>query len=501
MSTMTNPVHGDHPASDNAAVVVRVVGAFKSYGPTRALDDVHLEMKAGEIVGVVGHNGAGKSTLMRMLAGLEPVDQGTITVNGQSKPSTNGFHGARMAYQETNLFNELTVGENAFVSARDGISRRRWRKDASARMMARLAEIFPGHTIGADQWISDLTLGQRQMVEIARATLDTELRLLILDEPTESLTRDTTSKLYTYIAEVAKRGVAVILISHRINEVLASVDRVVVLKDGHVTSTHAVEGLHEAQVLTAMGGSLAEMVGTDEAMAIPPEGKREVVATLTARTARTGESTEMRMGEGEVVGLAGIAGQGQEEILQRIWTGTGRGDTVSVSRAFVPGDRQRSGILPLWTVGENLGVTAMRTLSKLGLRRVAEERSTINNWVEALRIKGGADALMTGLSGGNQQKVIVARAFASSAKIVLLDDPFRGVDVHTKTDLYALIRREAASGRTIVWYSSENAEMRHCDRVYVLRAGRIAAELKGKQISEDRIISESFTDVSEEAPA
>jgi ribose transport system ATP-binding protein len=350
--------------------------------------------------------------------------------------------------------------------------------------------------------VGDLTLGQRQMVEIARATLDTDLRLLILDEPTESLTRDTTAKLYAYVAKVAEEGVAVLLISHRIQEVLASVDRVVVLKDGHVTSTHPVEGLTEDAVLTAMGGSLAAPVAvTDDTMGMPVEGKGDVVATLAARTARTGDPYEMRIREGEVVGLAGIAGQGQEEILQRLWKGSSRDDTVSASRAFVPGDRQKSGILPLWTVGENLGVTAMRTLSKLGLRDREAEQRTISEWVDALRIKGGADALMTGLSGGNQQKVIVARAFASSAEIVLLDDPFRGVDVHTKTDLYALIRREAANGRTIVWYSSENAEMRHCDRVYVLRAGRVAAELKGNQISEDRIISESFADVSEEAAA
>jgi ribose transport system ATP-binding protein len=340
------------------------------------------------------------------------------------------------------------------------------------------------------------------MVEIARATLDPDLRVLILDEPTESLTRDTTAKLYAYVAEVARRGVAVILISHRIQEVLAAVDRVVVLKDGHVTSTHDVEGLTEAAVLTAMGGSLqASAEVTDDTMGMPLEGKGDVIATLAARTARTGDPYEMRVREGEVVGLAGIAGQGQEEVLQRLWKANGRGDTVSASRAFVPGDRQKSGILPLWTVGENLGVTAMRTLSKLGLRDRDAEKKTISEWVDALRIKGGADALITGLSGGNQQKVIVARAFASSAEIVLLDDPFRGVDVHTKTDLYALIRREAAAGRTIVWYSSENAEMRHCDRVYVLRAGRVAAELKGNQISEDRIISESFADVSEEAAA
>jgi ribose transport system ATP-binding protein len=211
-------------------------------------------------------------------------------------------------------------------------------------------------------------------------------------------------------------------------------------------------------------------------------------------TTVAGNPSEIVARKGEVIGLAGIAGQGQEQVLDRLWRAR-RGDVeVSAKRAFVPGDRQRSGVLPLWDVAANLTISALGRLSRRGIRQIDRESSLVASWVDRLKIRGGARAAITGLSGGNQQKVIVARAFASDADTILLDDPFRGVDVHTKAELYQLIRSEAAGGRTIVWYSSENSEMQHCDRTYVLRANRIAGELKGADITDDRIIAMSFAE-------
>ncbi|WP_435796231.1 ATP-binding cassette domain-containing protein [Micromonospora chersina] len=223
-------------------------------------------------------------------------------------------------------------------------------------------------------------------------------------------------------------------------------------------------------------------------------GERPVVAELRDATGQGLHDVSITVGRGEVVGLAGLAGQGQQQVLERLWRPVRRDTTVQGTRAYVPGDRQRAGVLPLWSVAENLIVTAMRGLARFGVRRCDAEEAAVREWVDRLAIRGGADAGMTELSGGNQQKVIVARAFASTADLVLLDDPFRGVDVHTKTDLYTLIRQETASGRSVVWYSSENAEMAHCDRVYVLRAGRVVAELTGAEISEERIIAVSFAE-------
>jgi ribose transport system ATP-binding protein len=211
-----------------------------------------------------------------------------------------------------------------------------------------------------------------------------------------------------------------------------------------------------------------------------------------------GRASEITASKGEVVGLAGIAGQGQEMALDQLWHGSGD-VVVSEDRAYVPGDRQKSGIFPLWNVAANLTISAMPGLGRRGIRQIEKESRLVTNWVNLLKIRGGAHAAIAGLSGGNQQKVIVARAFASDADTILLDDPFRGVDVHTKVELYQLIRTEASKGRTIIWYSSENSEMQHCDRAYVLRAGRIAGELHGAEISDERIISMSFAESKDAA--
>ncbi|WP_182877507.1 sugar ABC transporter ATP-binding protein [Microbispora sp. H10670] len=476
--------------------VVTARGVTKTYGRTRALAGVDLEVRAGEVLGLVGHNGAGKSTLMRVLAGLEPCDAGTVLVHG-AKASAGDFRTVRMAYQETSLCPDLTVAENMWVSSRHCLPRLRWRRAASDAVRRRLDEMFPGHGVSPRDRVEDLSLARRQMVEIARACLVDRLDLLILDEPTESLGPDAARSLYAYVRRLTEAGTAVLLISHRIREVLSVADRVAVLRDGAVTAERPASGLSEPDVLGLMGAHVAAPP-TFGAPAAAGTAARETVAELLGATGPGLREVTLRVGRGEVVGLAGLAGQGQQEVLERLWRPVRRDTTVGVSRAYVPGDRQRSGVLPLWSVGDNLIVTALRGIARRGLRRPAEERAVVADWVKRLSIRGGAEAGITELSGGNQQKVIVARAFASPAGLVLLDDPFRGVDVHTKTDLYGLIRQEAAKGRSVVWYSSENAEMAHCDRVYVFRAGRVVAELTGEEISEERIIGVSFAEKGED---
>ncbi len=484
--------------------VVVAKGVTKTYGRTRALAGVDLEVRAGEVLGLVGHNGAGKSTLMRVLAGLEACDEGAVLVHGkevsgEAGPRAADFRAVRMAYQETSLCPDLTVAENIWVSSRHCLPRLRWRRAASDAVRRRLDEMFPGHGVSPRDRVEDLSLAQRQMVEITRASLVDRLDLLILDEPTESLGPDAARSLYDYVRTLTAAGTAVLLISHRIREVLSVADRVAVLRDGAVTAERFAEGLGEQDVLELMGAHVAVPSEKERsaARAATDVADRPAVAELRGATAPGLRGVSLRVGAGEVVGLAGLAGQGQQEVLERLWRPVRRDTTVAGTRAYVPGDRQRSGVLPLWSVAENLIVTAMRGLARQGLRRPAEERAAVGDWVERLSIRGGADAGITELSGGNQQKVIVARAFASTAGLVLLDDPFRGVDVHTKTDLYALIRQEAAQGRSVVWYSSENAEMAHCDRVYVFRAGRVVAELVGDEISEERIIAVSFDESDE----
>ncbi|MEV4751920.1 sugar ABC transporter ATP-binding protein [Streptosporangium sp. NPDC049248] len=489
---------GGRPSGQRPVVIAR--GVTKTYGRTRALTGVDLEVRAGEVLGLVGHNGAGKSTLMRVLAGLEACDEGTVTVcgrdasSGEAGPRAGDFRGVRMAYQETSLCPDLTIAENIWVSSRHCLPRMGWRRAAGNGARRRLDEMFPGHGVTPGDRVEDLSLAQRQMVEIVRASLVDRLDLLILDEPTESLGPDAARSLYDYVRTLTADGVAVLLISHRIREILSVADRVAVLRDGAVIAERPASGLGEHDVLALMGAEVAAKTENERVTAEGAAGDRPVLAEMRGTTAPGLRDVSLQVGVGEVVGLAGLAGQGQQEVLERLWRPVRRDTKVRGTRAYVPGDRQRSGVLPLWSVAENLVVSAMRGIARRGLRRPAEERAVVRDWVERLAIRGGPDAAMTDLSGGNQQKVIVARAFASAADLVLLDDPFRGVDVHTKTDLYGLIRQEAAQGRSVVWYSSENAEMAHCDRVYVFRAGRVVAELTGAEISEERIIAVSFAE-------
>lgn len=474
--------------------LIQVRRAIKTYGPTRALSGVTLDLHSGEVLGIVGHNGAGKSTLMRVLSGLEALNSGTVDIGGVTTPPHTGYPGVRMAYQEGSLALELTVKENIYLSSRRWMPRWRWHGDAAKWAMTRLNEIFPDHTIQPNDFVDDLPLADRQRVEIARATITDDLRVLILDEPTESLSGSAVDHLYDYVRKLRADGLGIILVSHRLKEILSVCDRVAVMKDGMVVSIHRADEVTEQDLFMAMGGEIVA-AETGVTAARPGMDSTHPVSVRVPMVTVDGKTTEITAFKGEVIGLAGIAGQGQEQVLDRLWRHDRRGDVeISATRAYVPGDRQRSGILPLWDVAANVTITALSNLARHGIRQADKEESLVVKWVNMLKIRGGAYAAVTGLSGGNQQKVIVARAFASNADTILLDDPFRGVDVHTKAELYQLIKAEAARGRTIVWYSSENSEMQHCDRAYVLRAGRVAGVLQGAEITDEHIISLSFAE-------
>jgi len=478
--------------------LLRVRNAVKVYGPTRALSGVTLTVHAGEVLGIVGHNGAGKSTLMRVLSGLETIDAGSVEIGGITTPPRTGYPGVRMAYQEGSLALELSVSENIYLSSTAWMPRWRWRGVAARQTATRLQEIFPRNAIKPSDYVDDLPIADRQRVEIARATITNDLRLLILDEPTESLSGSAVDQLYDYVRKLRARGVAIILVSHRLREILSVSDRVAVMKDGDIVSVHDAADSTERDLFMAMGGEVAVSGTRGGAARRDMDGAHPVAVRIPMMTL-DGEPADIFAHKGEVIGLAGIAGQGQEEVLSRLWRAN-RGDVdVGADLAYVPGDRQRSGILPLWDVAANLSITALPSLARRGIRQFDKEHELVTRWVDMLKVRGGARAAITALSGGNQQKVIVARAFASEAAVILLDDPFRGVDVHTKASLYQLIRSEAANGRTIVWYSSENSEMQHCDRAYVLRASRIAGELHGAEITDERIISLSFAESRETA--
>ena len=488
MTTQTEStrVTGAQPGHD----LLRATAVSKRYGNTLALAGIDITVAAGEILGLVGHNGAGKSTLMRVLAGRESTDTGSVDWHegGAWDQRAAARAGVRMIYQELALCPDLTVAENIALS-NDSARGWNWKQRAEREVTETLDRVFPGHGISIVRRTSSLSMPQRQMVEIARAMCTPKLAMLILDEPTESLSMDATKQMYAALGELAARGVGMVLISHRMQEVLANADRIAVMKDGKVVEILPASETDEDELLSIMGGGVhadtAVMQNVEAISDAPVATAGETVAEIAT------EDTPFTVRSGEIIGLAGLAGHGQEQLLQRLWSGS-RGVDVRGRRAYVPGDRQTSGIFPLWSVAENLTVSAARQLSVGGVISAARERMLAADWVQRLNVKGGAKAPITSLSGGNQQKVLVARAFATDAPLVLLDDPFRGVDVKTKNELYALMRIEASRGRSIVWYSTENGEMAHCDRVYVFRSGRIVSELANEEISEDRIIADSF---------
>jgi ribose transport system ATP-binding protein len=479
--------------SEDMGPLMRVRDVIKTYGPTVALSGVTLDVRSGEVLGIVGHNGAGKSTLMRTLCGIERPSSGTLEIEGRTSTEKGSYRGVRMAYQEGSLAPELTVKENIYLSANQWMPKWRWHGPAANIAKKRLKEIFPDNSIRASDYVDDLPLADRPMVEISRATITDDLRLLILDEPTESLSGSAVDHLYGYVRKLRAQKLGIVLVSHRLKEILSVCDRVAVMKDGAVVSTHLASDVTERDLFMAMGGEVAVAETGVGSGGAERDASRPVAVQIPMKDI-SGADTEIYASKGEVIGLAGIAGQGQEDVLARLWNGVAGEVTVDAKRAYVPGDRQRSGIFPLWNVASNLTITAISDLAERGLRQTDKEDALVKKWVNLLNVRGGAQAAITGLSGGNQQKVIVARAFASDADTILLDDPFRGVDIHTKSELYQLIRDEARAGRTIVWYSSENSEMRHCDRAYVLRAGRVAAALHGAEITDEHIIAMSFAE-------
>jgi len=483
-----------------APLIVELHGVEKHFGAVRALEGVDFRVAAGECVGLVGHNGAGKSTLVQVLAGALAPDRGRIVIQGvvQDHHSVTGAQklGIRCVFQELSLCPNLSVAENARIN-HPSLRGFGWRRRAARLIAEKLDEIFPGHDIAASADVRDLSLGRRQMVEVARAFTLTQdpLDLVVLDEPTSSLDVHTAGQLLAYVRRFVAAGKSCILISHLLGEVLKHADRVVVMRDGKVAAVDAVGAFDRDSLVAAMGGAESR---TDAALenARPPHQSR--ARCVRARPARQLDGAELVAHEGEIVGLAGLAGHGQTDLLLSVFDAAARrrpGVEVSAPVALVPGDRQADGIFPLWSIAENIGIGSLARLSQGILISPRSEAELAQEWQRRIGIRTpDVQRNILSLSGGNQQKVLFARALGSDARIVLMDDPMRGVDVGTKHEVYGLLRDEAAKGRTFLWYTTEIDELDHCDRVYVFRNGRIVANLERREVTEEKVIQSSFSD-------
>lgn len=472
-------------------------GIGKSYGNTRANDDLTLDVVPGEVLGLIGANGAGKSTFMRIVCGVTRPDEGELHCDG-TVVDRDGYsvrtaqkRGIRIVWQELSLCANLSVAENFFVERPDrGGLDPFWRRAYHDLGRQSIEAIFPGAKIDTGRLVADLTLAERQMVEIARAASDPDLRLLILDEPTSSLGAERSAQLRAFVRRRAAEGLATIFISHKLAEVLDVSDRLIAMRNGRIVWEKASSEASVAEMVEAMGGPGAE---TFVERRTRGEAEGEPLLRLSGNHVR-GDHPPIELRRGEIIGLAGLEGSGQKALLQQLYSAPRRNGLGADMRVrYISGDRQNEGVLPLWSVLNNISIGRIAERGPFAAVREAVERDAAVPLAKRLRLDESRLASnILDLSGGNQQKALVARALAADFDILLLDDPTRGVDIGAKRDFYALVADIARSGRLVIWYSTEDLEFLECDRVLVFSSGRVMQELKGGDISEDAIVASSF---------
>ncbi|MBP2550744.1 ribose transport system ATP-binding protein [Neorhizobium galegae] len=473
-----------------AVVSIRQVRV--EFGAVKALDGVDFEVRPGEAVGLVGHNGAGKSTIVNVINGGLSPHQGEILYEGEPGGgiSRARAHGVRCVFQELSLCPNLTVVENTRLM-HAGLKGFGWRKRAATLIRARMDEVFPGHGIDPLATVGSLSIAERQMVEIAInfLTVTEDPKLVILDEPTSSLDASLAEQLMTYVRRFVREGGSVLLISHILGEILSTSSRIVVMKDGRVVTSRPAGEFSVKTLVEAMGSVVKETARTASSGTASAE---KVIALVP----QGGSATPFHAARGEIIGLAGLGGHGQTRMLLDLFAESSSKwfPTAAKRMAFVAGDRALNGTFSQWSILRNLSIGNLPQLARLAAVHTARETAHGEDWKARMGIRTpDMNNPILSLSGGNQQKVLFARALASDATIVLMDDPMRGVDIGTKQEVYATLRREASAGRTFIWYSTEMDEVRLCDRVYVFRDGAIVAELSGDAVSEENILAASFS--------
>jgi ribose transport system ATP-binding protein len=493
-------------ADEDQAPLLEVRGVSKRFPGVRALHQVDCHLGRGEVLALLGENGAGKSTLMKILAGVQEADGGEILLEGEpvtiDSVQAALSQGIALIHQELNLANNLDVGANIFLGReplrRGLIDSNRIRREASRYLdMVGLA-VDPGTLVG------DLTVGRQQMVEIAKA-LSVNARVLIMDEPTSSLSSHETEQLFAVINDLRERGVSIIYISHRLGEVMALADRVTVLRDGENAGELARDEItHERMVKLMVGRDLSQFY-----VHVPHEAGEMALEVEGLRTpAHPAHALHFSVRTGEVVGIAGLVGAGRTELLETLFgvcpavagkvRVAGQGidvksprDAIRAGFAMVPEDRKRQGLLLEMAVSENLSLASLKRDQKPGgfLNRM-REREISREMIRELKIKTPSERqVVRYLSGGNQQKVVLGKWLAMEPRILLLDEPTRGVDVGAKQEIYGLMEALAKEGMAILFVTSEMEEvLGMSDRVLVMHEGRLTGELSRESLSEEAVM-------------
>lgn len=482
--------------------LVELRGITKRYPGVVALDDVDLTVQAGEIHSLAGENGAGKSTLMKVLGGAVQPDAGEIRFEGSTvtlrTPKDALVRGISTVHQELVAAHSLDVTENILLGRLPRrMGRVLW---APARRQAREVLDRLGVDFNERTRMDQLSLGQQQLVEIARA-LVRETRVLVLDEPSAILGQRELEVLYRVLHQLREQGTGIVYISHRLSEVLALSDRVTVLKDGRRQQTVPVGELDEERLVTLMTGRQL----TTPPKVPPAPGADVLLSVRELRVRGSGAAIDLDVRAGEVVGLAGLVGAGRTELARGIvGADTATGNVTVAGRrlrrrnpracrraglAYLPEDRKEAGLLLNRSIRENIGVASLGTRSRWGFVRSGHDRADVARRARDVRLKAPdleADALT--LSGGNQQKVMLARWLAADPQVLILDEPTRGIDVGGKSEIYRLIRALTATGRAVVMISSEIEEiLSMSDRVLVMRGRDVVAEFEGQDITEQAV--------------
>ena len=483
---------------------VRFEKITRRFPGVQALSDVSLEIAAGSCHALCGENGAGKSTLGKILAGIHTPDSGRLFVHGRevhfTSPRDALAAGVGMVHQELAFCENLSVAENLCLGALPARAGLLDRQAMADRATAMLAEI--GTTLDVGRAVGSLTIAQQQMVQIAMA-VSGGARIIIFDEPTSSLSQVEADRLYELIGRLTARGVACIYVSHRMPEVFRLCDTVSVLRDSQHVGTRPIAELSEHELVQMMiGRPLAEYVSPPNA--VPGD---EVLRVSGLSSPGKFEDVSFSLRSGEVLGIAGLVGAGRSELAQALFglDRVSRGEislrgqrvrvdtpaeAISLGIGLVPEDRKRQGLVPQQSALHNLSLAILRRLSRLGWLRRREERSVAQEFFDRLRVRAASlDAVVAGLSGGNQQKIVLARWLAARANVLILDEPTRGVDVGAKAEIHALIGELAARGSAILLISSELPEiLTLATRIIVLRAGRLVGEVPREQATQDGLL-------------
>lgn len=497
--------------------LLSMVGISKRYGGVRALEGVTFACERGSIHAVLGENGAGKSTLIKIAAGVVRPDEGTMSLDGTpltfDRPAAANAAGIVCIFQELSLIPDLTVADNIAIADPP-----RWLGMIDGRAQRRRAEAALADIGCADinpaLRVRDLPLSRRQMVEIAKA-VSRKPRLLILDEATSALTAADVERIYALLARLRTAGTSILYISHRMHEIEALADRLSVFRNGRHIDSFDKGARSPREIVQLMIGRDIESQFPDKPARARPAEPRLSITGLSWRDGRRDrlKNIDLAVGAGEIVGLGGLDGQGQNELLLALF-GVLRGVEGKVAiegrpssaktpadarqpalgLALVPADRKTEGLLLPMSIADNLLAASLERISRGGLIDGDRAQAAIEEGIRALQIKLGSpgDPVST-LSGGNQQKVVIAKWLMTAPRTILLNDPTRGIDVGTKQEIYRLMRQLADSGVSILFYSTDYEELIGCcDRVAVMFDGRIVRELSGADITEHNIVASAF---------